>query len=224
MSVLDREHRSYRVRLIIVGAIALAAAGLLARTTMRSDEGSGGTDRPTQVEAERVYSGDTIQIDGPEVKVIYAGIRAPEEDEPLYEESKRRNAELVKGEDLRLRFDEKERDQKDRMLSYAFVGDRFVNEVLVCEGLAYVRLTNGTRRFADRLLAAQTEARQERRGIWARAPRSREPQYPADPKYGNFHRPSCEEVPKIKPERLVTFGTSDEAYEKGYAPCVHCSP
>ena len=183
------------------------------------------------VKVKRAMSGQKVKLDhDTEEYLLYAGIRAPHSDEPLHEESTRRNEELIAQKEVRLRFDDEHRDAEGRLLAYVFLGDQFINETLVREGLAYVRLTTASQRFGQRLLAAQAEARKKGRGIWAKRSASggptptRESSYPADPKYGSFHRPSCEEVPKIRPERMVTLPSDKEALEKGFAPCSKCKP
>lgn len=177
----------------------------------------------TWIEVQRVRSGDKV-ISDPRDKVLWAGIRAPFKDEPFFEESRRRNEELVGGQEVRLRFDEVERDKKGRLLAYAFVDGEFVNQTLVREGLAYARITTTTQRFAKELLKAQAEARRKKRGIWHDRSDSGEPRYPADPRYGNFHRPSCENAATIKSERLVVFKRTSEAFKRGFAPCGKCAP
>lgn len=213
------EHR--RISIAAACTAALLIAAMLPLLPLR-----GAPERPervTAVEIKRAYSEQTVKIE-PDEKLLYAGICAPEEGDPLFEQSKARNEELVGGKTARVRFDEVERDRKGRLIGYVFTGDSMVNEQLVREGLAFLRLTPEMRRYADRLLAAQAEARKARRGLWANLPRSAEPRYPADPKYGQFHRPSCEEVPKINPERLVVLKNRGEAFEQGFAPCSTCHP
>jgi len=175
------------------------------------------------VEVERVRNGSTVKIK-PDEKLVYAGLRAPYEHEPLFEEARKRNAELVEGKEVRLRFDKEQRDPDDHLCAYVFVDDQFVNEMLVREGLAWVRLTPTTGRYAKELQAAQREAQRARRGLWRLAAPSAGEHYPADPKYGNFHRPECAEADKIKPERRVDFKTRQEALERGLAPCATCAP
>lgn len=42
---------------------------------------------------------------------------------------------------------------------------------------------------------------------------------------GKFHRPSCGDVAKIKPENREDVTTSrDELIAQGYEPCKHCNP
>ncbi len=184
--------------------------------------------RALYVEAEYAISGVKVQIDTDGEKdddyIIYTGMRAPLRNHPLFETSLKRNNELVKGKRLRLRFGKKKYDAKGRMLVYVFVDSTFVNETLIKEGLAYVRLTDENHRFKKRLLAAQEEARLYRRGLWKSHKSSRESQYIADRKYGNFHRPQCEECDKIKPERKVVFKSTGKAFKEGLAPCAKCNP
>ena len=182
-----------------------------------------GPARPQKVEIERVISGHSVKLDSGE-RLNYAGIRTPYKNEPFHEEARLRNQELVEGEKVRVRYDVNDRDRKGRHLAYLSVDGQLINEALVREGLAYVRMPPDTRRFSDRLLAAQADARKHRRGIWSKMPPSSEASYPGDRKYGNFHRPTCEEAGKIKRERLISFGDKGQAFAAGYAPCSKCLP
>lgn len=213
--------RRISARWIMVGGLICISSVMLVRSIFGADDKS--LARPTRVTVKSVLSGHAIKVKH-HGRVIYAGIRAPLEGEPLYEEAKRRNTELVLGKKIRLRYGEQVRNRDGRLFAYAFLDDAFVNDIMVREGLAYVRLTTTTRRFADRLLDAQRQAREDRRGLWQYVSESSEDSYPADPKYGNFHRVSCSEVPKIKPDRLVTLDSKEAAFDAGYAPCSQCSP
>lgn len=177
----------------------------------------------TRVKIARAISGHKVKLNTDE-RLVYAGIRSPFTNEPYQEESTRRNADLVDDCQARLRFDQRHHDRNDYLLAYVFVDGEFINETMVREGLAYVRLTSDTKRYADRLLSAQSEARKQKRGIWATQPDTLESSYPADPKYGNFHRASCEEAKKTKPERVVVFKSRTDALDSGYAPCSKCRP
>lgn len=213
--------RRIPVRWVMVGGLICASSVMLVRTIFGADDES--SARPTRVKVKSVLSGQAVKVKH-HGRVTYAGILAPSEGEPFYEEAKQRNAELVLGKKLRLRYGDQARDRGGRLLAYAFLDAAFINDILVREGLAYVRLTTTTPRFGDRLLDAQRQAREDRRGIWQLVSESSEDSYPADPKYGNFHRVSCSEVPKIKPDRLVTLDSKDAAFDSGYAPCKRCSP
>lgn len=202
--------------LLIVAGVVMLLRGSEPRAAVTAEELRNG-------KVEHVRGGSKVILDKGE-EVIYAGIRAPYSEEPLAEESQKRNADLVGGKKVRLRFDDNATDKKDRFVAYVFVDGAMVNELLVREGLAFVQLTSDHRRFKKELLAAQADARKNRRGVWKRDPPPKETHYPADPKYGNFHRPGCEEVPKIKPERLTTFESRTKAFDAGFAPCPKCNP
>lgn len=204
----------------VLGVVVLGSMYLLVSSLV---QGKPAPEPVTQVKIEHVRSGDRVKLDSGE-KLAYAGIRTPVEGEPLFAESTRRNVELVEGKSVRLRYDEERADHKQRDLAYVFNGADFINERLVREGLAYVRLTNGSGRYAERLLAAMAEARKAKRGLWAQATPAAEREYPADPKYGNFHRASCAEAAKMNPQRRLVFASRDDALKKGFAPCVQCRP
>jgi len=177
------------------------------------------------IEVKRVTSGSKIDIDyQPENTVVYAGIRTPFKDEPLHQEAKAFNEKLVQGKKVRLRFDEQKKEKDGDWLAYVFVDGEMVNQRLVWEGLAYVRLRAGEHRFAQELLAAQQEARRAGRGLWATPIRDTETSYPGDRKHAAFHRPSCEDVKNTRPENAVTFRSKDEAFAAGFAPCGRCKP
>lgn len=214
-----------RMRLILVsgGALLIAAAALGVGIIFHKHQRTPEEEAPAWADAKRIRSGDTVAADN-DNKLVYAGIRAPIEGEPLFEESRARNAELVEGRKLRLRFDAGERDKKDRLVAYAWVDGTFVNRLLVSEGLAYARLSTTTQRFANDLLSAQAEARRARRGLWKLAAPAADTEYWADPKYGTFHRSACEERKKAKPERIAIIKSRSEALDHGLAPCPKCLP
>ena len=208
--------------LSLCGLSAACSIVVMLRVTAGDDQPIA-TGKLRKAKVERVYSGHKIKLSSGE-DLIYAGIRAPYADEPLYVKARRRNAELVVGETIRLRFDKVDRDRKGRLSAYVTADGALINEALVREGLAYVRLTPDTQRFADMLLSAQAEARREQLGLWRTKPRSARDGYAADPKYGNFHKLRCDEVDNMKPERRVNFKTRDAALDQGFAPCRKCQP
>jgi len=176
-----------------------------------------------RAKVKSVRNGHSVKLkDGRKLK--YAGIRSLYPNEPLFEEAKARNEELVAEKSVRLRFESPPDPEEDRIRGYAFTRQGFDNEILVREGLAYVRSTTAEHRFADKLLEAQKHARRKGIGIWKHRKNSHKASYPADPKYGNFHRPDCPEVAKINPDRLVVFKSAREALAGGFAPCSHCMP
>jgi micrococcal nuclease len=98
----------------------------------------------------RVVDGDTIRvlIDGREEPVRYIGINTPERDEVCFQEATDANRALVEGRTVRLEKDRSERDRYDRLLRYVYIGDVFVNALLVQDGWAeVVRYEPDTREF-----------------------------------------------------------------------------
>ncbi len=207
----------------IMAAVAVAAIGFCVMRLGGSDGDGPPVERTRSADVKRVVSGHKIKIK-PDDRVIYAGIRAPYPGAPFADEALERNRQLVEGQRVRMRFGEKQKDDKGRWLSYVFVDGEMVNRRLVEEGLAYVRLREGEGRFAEELLQAQKEARAARRGMWAKAKKSSAREYPGDSKHATFHRPDCEDVANSRPGREVVFGSMQDAFDAGFAPCGHCQP
>ncbi len=87
----------------------------------------------------RVIDGDTIDVrlnSGRTERVRYIGVNTPENDETCYYEATAANAELVEGQEVNLFSDSSNTDQYGRLLRYVYVGEVFVNGVLVEEGWA----------------------------------------------------------------------------------------
>jgi micrococcal nuclease len=222
------ENVDKRSTLIASGMFALIAVSLIVVfRPMAAERVSNAEERGLFADVKRVVSGHKIKLDTdkPEDEyLVYAGIRAPYPGETAYDESRQRNALLVEGKRVRLRFDDDDRDDEGRRLAYVFTDDAFVNEVLVKEGLAYARITPSSARYEKRLLSAQAAARKQNRGIWKQRVASNESTYPADPKYGTFHRPACETAAKIPSDRTERFATREKALDVGFAPCSKCHP
>ncbi len=215
-----------RIVWLVLAVLILGSLGFTLRPRGRVDEHEDAEER-LFVEVKRVLSAQKVKLDSdrPEDEyLIYAGIRAPSDGEPMADVATRRNSELVEGREVRIRFDEQKRDKDGRLVAYLFSGETFVNEVLVREGLAYARLTPTTSRFSKRLLDAQAEARKAKRGLWNKRVPAKESSFAADPKYGNFHRLSCEEVSKTPHDRVAKVNTEKEAFDRGFAPCIKCKP
>jgi micrococcal nuclease len=131
-----------------------------------------------------VYDGDTLAID-PVGKVRLIGIDTPERESSrrdryleakgvpakkqrqVYQAAKEFNIKHAKGQSIILTPGDPPRDRHDRLLAYVYLPDgRLLNRVLIEQGLAVVY-----RRFEFRMkedfLAAETQARQTQKGLWA---------------------------------------------------------
>lgn len=181
-------------------------------------------EAPDWLEIERVRTGNTVILKHGE-KLVYRGAQAPTEGQSLFDEARKRNEALLKDQKVRVRYEhDSERDKKDRLLGYVFVNKKLINAELIREGLAYARITSDMTRFNKELLAAASEARNARRGIWAQPAPTIDSEYWADPKHGLFHRVSCAEKSKAKAERIQTTKSRDDSFARGWAPCEDCNP
>jgi micrococcal nuclease len=116
-----------------------------------------------------VIDGDTLRVlvSGRSEPLRLIGMNAPEQDECLAAEATAYLASLAEGGDLTLIGDVSDRDQYDRLLRYAWVGDVFLNEALVRSGLAIARRYPPDLAYADLFDQAQADAQQAGLGMWA---------------------------------------------------------
>jgi micrococcal nuclease len=119
-----------------------------------------------------VIDGDTVIIERIDSHVRYLGINSPEiltkdsPGEPLSEEAKNFNKNLVYGKKVRLEFDKERYDGYGRVLAYIFTDSIFVNEEIVRNGFARAFIIKPNEKYASRILEAERQARRERKGIW----------------------------------------------------------
>jgi len=120
-----------------IGLLVLLLAALTG-CTFGFDPGTANGVGGVQATVTRIIDGDTIdvQIDGRKERVRYIGVNTPERDESCYQEASDANSLLVKGKIVSLVSDAEDTDQYGRLLRYVYVGDLFVNKVLVEQGYA----------------------------------------------------------------------------------------
>lgn len=150
-------------------------------TNTTSVTSSTATTEPSTTLAEetflvtRVIDGDTIEIEGGK-KVRYIGIDTPETVDPRKPvqcfgvEAFNKNKELVEGKRIRLEKDISEIDTYGRLLRYVYVDDIFVNDYLVRQGYAYAYTYPPDVKYSEQFVQAQTEARENNRGLWKACP------------------------------------------------------
>jgi len=137
------------------------------------------------VKVARVIDGDTIQIEGGQ-KVRYIGMDTPESVDPrkpvqcFGKEATTKNRELVSGRQVRLERDVSNTDKYHRLLRYVYVlsnkpggQELFVNLELVQQGFAHAATFPPDVKYQDIFLQAQSQARQENRGLWSACQESR---------------------------------------------------
>jgi micrococcal nuclease len=141
--------------------------------------GCGGDDAPRSEETvARVADGDTIRLaDGTRVRLVQIDAPEADEDECYAARATRTLARLVPvGTEVELERDPAldDRDRFDRALRYVIRDGTNVNVDLVRAGAAAPYFFRGDRgRYADDLLDAAEEAREERRGLWGACPGAR---------------------------------------------------
>ncbi len=122
----------------------------------------------------RVIDGDTIEVNiGSTMhRVRYIGIDTPELDDKraeycaLAQEATRYNRQLIEGKNVRLEKDVSETEKYGRLLRYVYVDDIFINAELVRQGLAWAKTYEPDTMYQDTLEKAESEARQDKIGIW----------------------------------------------------------
>lgn len=147
-----------------------AAAGSVATTSTLPPPSSTTTTVPShEVSVLSITDGDTLRVlvDGVNEPLRLIGINAPEGGECMAAEAALRLGELMEGGAIRLESDVSDRDQFERLLRYVYVGDVFVNEALVREGLAIARRYEPDTARAAVLESAQAAAEADRVGMWA---------------------------------------------------------
>lgn len=135
-----------------------------------------GVEQADQVEdlflVVRVIDGDTIELASGD-RVRYIGVNTPETVHPnkavecFGQEASSYNKQLIEGKWVRLEKDISDQDKYGRSLRYVYLNDQLVNLALVENGYAEVVTYPPDVKFADDFLAAQTEARNEGRGLWS---------------------------------------------------------
>ncbi|ATX82387.1 Endonuclease YncB, thermonuclease family [Mariprofundus ferrinatatus] len=124
------------------------------------------------VEVDKVFDGDTFRTTTGE-KIRLLGINTPEvahneePGQPLGGEAKRLLEQLISGKTVRLKTDRDMKDSYDRTLAQIYLRNGiWINEQLLRSGMAHVYTFAPNFRWSERLLKAEAEARNARRGIW----------------------------------------------------------
>lgn len=126
------------------------------------------TEKEILAKVAKVIDGDTIVLSSGET-VRYIGVDAPETvrgENCFSDESTNKNKELVLGKQIRLEKDISEIDRYKRLLRYIWVGDVFVNEVLVREGYSLASTYPPDVKYSELFKEAESHAREESRGLW----------------------------------------------------------
>lgn len=168
-----RSRRRWAGLIVALLLLTLVAVRVVLPLT-RPDDFSFGSPGPYLV--MRVVDGDTLLLRGG-TRVRLIGVDTPESvhprtpAEPLSREAAEFTRRHVAGQFVRLQFDRERRDRYHRVLAYVWVDGACLNEELILAG--YSRAETGfpySAAMKRRFLAAESQARQAERGIWAAAP------------------------------------------------------
>lgn len=127
-----------------------------------------------------------------------------------------------------------ETDKYGRLLRYIYVDNLWINEYLVSQGFAFASSYPPDIRYQERLLAAQKEAQENKRGLWGSCPQKQENSTVGECQIkGNisssgekiYHLPSCPYYDKTviseeKGERW--FCSGEEAQAAGWRVAQNC--
>ena len=175
MSVIPRRRlprKPWQAFLLILFLVALSALNvwrpdLFQRESLRPIEA--GSHR-----VARVVDGDTLVLADADQRVRLIGADTPETIKPNWPvepwgpEATAFTRKFLSGGEVRLEFDGDRRDKYNRMLAYVWVGDRMLNEELICAGLARAELQyHYSATMKTRFRRAEAEARAARKGIWS---------------------------------------------------------
>lgn len=160
---IKRRYISYASAITIVGAVTY----YLIYGNVSSLSGVG----KNELLVVSVPDGDTIKVRyGSDVEYVrLIGIDAPESGQGKWGEiSRERLYSLAPpGSTVILEFDVTVRDKYNRLLGYLFTKDgRFINEILLKEGLAMLYTFPPNVKYVDKLRSAQSYARKNGLGIW----------------------------------------------------------
>ncbi|MBI2595628.1 thermonuclease family protein [Candidatus Daviesbacteria bacterium] len=149
--------------------------------TKEGQDASGSAEGQNLVTVSRVVDGDTIEVVylGQARKLRYIGVNTPETVDPrrpvqcFGKEAADENKRLLAGKEVYLEKDISDTDKFGRLLRYVYLklDDNtmlFINDYLVREGFAQVDTFPPDVKYQARFVAAQKEARENNRGLWAR--------------------------------------------------------
>ncbi len=144
----------------------------LEATPENSPEVEGTTIQDDLVKVVRVVDGDTFEIEGGE-KIRMIGIDTPETVDPrksvqcFGKEASNKTKELLEGKTVRLVKDVSERDKYQRLLRYVYVGDIFINDLLVRDGFAKSSSYPPDIKFQEQFRQSEEVARNGKVGLWS---------------------------------------------------------
>lgn len=122
-----------------------------------------------------VVKGDELTLrDGTEVRLI--GVSTPiaafsqRQGEYYGKGAIELSKKLAAWKNVRLEYDKQTHDRKGRLLAYAYVGDKMLQEELLRSGLAFAETFPPNVKYRDKFIALQKEAMKAKKGMWGLKP------------------------------------------------------
>lgn len=174
MSETSRRFAVPPLRLLIGSALVVFVVFRIFFAERENDPNRFAFDESRRYRVERVIDGDMLLLENG-VRVRLLGVDTPETKHPTKPVSPLglQAAEFtrthVEGRVVRLQFDRERRDRYHRVLAYVYRDDWLLNEELIRQ-----RFSRAQTRFSyrnsmkKRFRAAEAEAREHARGLWAR--------------------------------------------------------
>lgn len=133
------------------------------------DSGESEDCGPAKAMVTRVIDGDTVEIENGE-RVRYLLIDTPELDsgDCFADQATELNADLVLGKELSFQYEEVCRDDFGRLLAFASIGDRSINETLLERGYACtLYIPPNGEESRERYQMLMSDAKSNERGMWS---------------------------------------------------------
>lgn len=120
-------------------------------------------------EVTHVADGDTLNVrcGAKKERVRMLQVDTPERDDALYEEAGAALEALIARRRVELELGPEERDDYGRLLAYVFVHGENLNLAMIRDGWSPYFDRYGAGAYPDEFAAAERDARDARRGIWA---------------------------------------------------------
>lgn len=176
----------------------------------------------------RVVDGDSFDLaDGRRIRLL--SVDAPEKNRCGFEPARQLLSSLLA--DKHVRLTDVTTDDYGRLLANVFVGDLFVNEAMLQEGV--VRFTYVTSSRYEHVKEAFARAKAKGRGIWGPPCRTISPPgeciIKGNLRHGEkmFYLPSCKQYINVIIDESfgdLWFCSQEEAQTAGFIPAPSCSP
>ena len=153
------------------GTFCIAPSKVISGRCCLDDDSNNVCDTDEKVEiaglikVDNILDGDSIVILGGK-SIDLIGVDAPEKSEYHYMQSSHKLAQLVAGKKIMLEKDVTETSDTGLILGYVFLGDTFINELLIKEGYAKVKKDNVNTKYSHKLQEAENYAKENKLGLW----------------------------------------------------------